>query len=122
MGVDAARGHGAAGFFNNADHLVTYGDAGNSARNASVLDVQIAGTDAAQRDPDDGIPRILQNGSWLFLEFKCSVFDRCVCLTTSRKSATLMVAVTVEGLNPWDFVSTRLLFFYLPLIARYRQA
>ena len=39
----------------DADHLVPYRDAGHGARDAPVLDVQVACADARERDANDGV-------------------------------------------------------------------
>jgi hypothetical protein len=72
------RGHSAAHFLNNAHHLVAHGNAGNCTGNAAMLNVQVTGADATQRNPDNGIPWILQCGSGLLSQFKFSLFDVCI--------------------------------------------
>ena len=52
--------YGRPGLFHDADHLMPYGDAGNGSRHAAVLDMQIAGADTAECDPDNRVARVLQ--------------------------------------------------------------
>ena len=49
----------------HAYHLVSHRDAGHRPGNRAVLDVQIAGADAGQRDPDDRVPGVQQDRLWL---------------------------------------------------------
>ena len=59
----------------DADHFVPDGNSRHSARHAAVFDVQIAGTDATERNPHDGIARVEQLGLPFFAEFELSVFN-----------------------------------------------
>ena len=59
-------GDGSAYLFHHAHHFVTHGNSRNRPRHRTVLDVQVAGTDAAQCHTNDGIPRVLQHRLWLF--------------------------------------------------------
>ena len=61
--------------FDDADHFVADGDALDGARHAAVFDMQIAGTDATERNPYDGIARIEQPGLLFFAEFEPSAFN-----------------------------------------------
>ena len=56
--------------FDDADHLVPHGDAGHSAGHAAVLDVQVAGADAAERDAHDGVARVDEGGARFFEQFE----------------------------------------------------
>ena len=61
-GPDA--GHSAAGFLHYAYHLMAYRDTRHSARDAAMFDVEVAGADACQRHPDNGVSAVLQNRLW----------------------------------------------------------
>ena len=60
------RRNGASHGFNHADHLVTDGDARHGARDAAVLDMQVACADAGERHTDNCVPRVEQDGFGLF--------------------------------------------------------
>ena len=51
-----------ADLLNNANHLVANSYAGHSTRRASVLDMQVAGANTAERNAHNGITRTLQFG------------------------------------------------------------
>ena len=55
-----------------------HSDTGNGTGNTAMLDVQVTGADTPQRDPDNGIPRILQCGSGFLTKSKFSLFDICI--------------------------------------------
>lgn len=71
----AHRGDGGAHFLHDTYHLVTNRDAGHRPGHRAVLDVQVAGADAGQGDPDDGVPVILQYRLGLFHQGKGTLFD-----------------------------------------------
>ena len=54
-----------ANLLNDANHLVANGNAGHGTRHTTVLDMQVAGADTAERNAHNGITRILQFGLWL---------------------------------------------------------
>nr|DAL56230.1 MAG TPA_asm: hypothetical protein [Caudoviricetes sp.] len=59
----------------HTDHLVTDGDALDGARYAAVLDMQVAGADAAQRDAHQCIARIEQYGNGFVAQREMAVSD-----------------------------------------------
>ena len=59
----------------DAHHFVPDGDSRDSTLHAAVFDVQVARTDAGERDPHDGIARVQQFGFRLFAEFESSALD-----------------------------------------------
>ena len=68
-----------ANLLNDAYHLMPYGDARHCPGNATVLDVQIAGADAAERHADNGVAGGFQPGFRFFYKFKFSVFNISIC-------------------------------------------
>ena len=67
-------------FLHNAHHLMPYGNTWHRARNATMLDVEIAGTDTAQSNLHDGIMCIQYNRLFLFCEAKFTLSYICICL------------------------------------------
>ena len=61
--------------FDDADHLVSDGDALDGARHAAVFDMQVAGAYARERHAHDGVARILQGGVRLVEQLEPPVFD-----------------------------------------------
>ena len=62
-------------FFHDANHLVTYGDTGNSSWHRAMLDVQVTRADRSKRYPDDCIPRIYYLRLRLVGQGKLAVFN-----------------------------------------------
>ena len=65
--------------FDNAHHLVADGNAGHGTGHAAVLDVQVARTDAAQRDAHQGVMRVFQLGHGLLPQFEAPVLHVSIC-------------------------------------------
>ena len=59
-------GDGGAHRLHHAHHLVAQGDAGHRPGHRAVLDVEVAGADAGEGDPDDGVPVLQQHRLGLF--------------------------------------------------------
>lgn len=59
-------GHSAAHRFHHTHHLMAHGDTGNRPGHRAMLDVQVAGADAAQSHPHNCIPGILNFRLGLF--------------------------------------------------------
>ena len=56
----------------DADHLMTDGDARDGAGDRAVLDMQVTGADAGEGYFDDCVPLVKQDRFWFFAEFKFS--------------------------------------------------
>ncbi len=63
-------GDGGAYLLHYPHHLVAHRDAGHRPGDRAVLDVQVAGADAGQGDPDDSVPVVLQDRFGLFQQGK----------------------------------------------------
>ena len=72
-------GHLLSHFLHYAHHLVANGNSRHGTRHGTVLDMQIAGTDAAQRYSNDGIVLISQCRLLLLREAKHSLFNISKC-------------------------------------------
>ena len=65
--------HLGADLLNDANHLVTNGNAWNGTRHTAVLDMQVAGADTAERNAHNGIARALQLGLRLVDKFELAM-------------------------------------------------
>ena len=68
-----------AHLLHDAYHFVPHRGSGQGTRHATVLDVQIAGADAAERHADNGVAGVFQPGFRFFYKFKFSVFNIGIC-------------------------------------------
>ena len=66
-------------FFHHSHHFVAYGDARNSTRYTAMLDMQVAGADAAHCHTNYGIGRGYQYRLRLLHQSELSFFYVCVC-------------------------------------------
>ena len=71
--------HIAAHSLDHSHHLVAYGDARNGSRHATVLDVEVAGADAAQRYSHQSVGRLLYRWFRFLGQGKSAFFDICIC-------------------------------------------
>ena len=72
-------GDGTPHLLHHAHNLVAYGDARHGTRHAAMLDVQVAGADAAQGDADNGVVCILQHRFRLVQEAELALLDIRIC-------------------------------------------
>ena len=72
--------------FYNADHLVPDGDSRYGARYAAVLDMQVAGANAAECYAHDGVAWIQQFGLGFLQRFEFSRSEVGICLHSENDS------------------------------------
>ena len=75
----AYRMHGLADLLNHADHLMPDRYAGHGARHGAMLDMQVAGADAGERDAHNRVPRVAQSGHRLVQQGEMPLFYIGVC-------------------------------------------
>ena len=68
-------GDSGAHLLHDAHHFMAHRDAGDGPGHRAVLDVQIAGADAGQGHPDDGVPVVKQCGLGLVQKGKSALFQ-----------------------------------------------